>query len=107
MRIERAVGSPSLPEHTVIAIGPSTASTMSARLISSAGRASVNPPPAPRTLVSRPAAGKLAHQFLRGRQGHSGLLRQLGRAQARARFAASGGGHHYDRIIGKVGQAHI
>src|SRR5439155_1432099 len=39
----------------VIAIGPSTASMMSARLIPCAARARVKPPPVPRAEVSRPA----------------------------------------------------
>src|SRR5690606_35686483 len=41
--------------HGVKAIGPSTASTMSARLIAAAGLASLSPPPAPRVERSRPA----------------------------------------------------
>jgi hypothetical protein len=41
--------------HEVSAIGPSTASTMSASVIAAAGRASLSPPPAPRTDRSRPA----------------------------------------------------
>src|SRR5579884_747442 len=41
-------------EQTVIAIGPSTASTMSARVISTAGLARANPPAAPRALERRP-----------------------------------------------------
>ena len=45
---------PSCPEQAVMAIGPSTASTISARLISFAVFASEKPPPAPRTLRSRP-----------------------------------------------------
>lgn len=39
----------------VIAIGPSIASIMSARLIAAEGRASLMPPPAPRTDFSSPA----------------------------------------------------
>ena len=42
--------------HAVIAIGPSTASMMSARLIAAAGRASRKPPPVPRALSMSPAA---------------------------------------------------
>ena len=49
------------PLHCVSAIGPSTASMMSARLMSL--RASVNPPPAPRTLFSRPAAESFPTSF--------------------------------------------
>ena len=43
MGVERAVVTAFVPEQTVIAIGPSTASTMSARLIFVAGRASAKP----------------------------------------------------------------
>ena len=61
-----------------------------------------------RAPISRPARGEPAHQFLRGRQRHAGLLGELGRADRRApAVAAGGGGHHHDRIIGKVGQAHV
>ena len=45
-----------LSVHEVSAIGPSTASTISARLIAAAGRASWSPPPTPRELRSSPAA---------------------------------------------------
>ena len=47
-------------------------------------------------------AGELAHQFLRGRQRHAGLVGKRGRGQPRARGAAGGGGHQHDRIIGKM-----
>ena len=91
----------------VSAIGPSTASTMSARLIAAGGRARRKPPPVPR---ARRAARRRqpADQLLRGRQRQAGLRRQHGRAERRASAAmARGGGHHHDGIIGKAGKAHI
>ena len=51
--------------------------------------------------------GKTAHQFLGGWQRNAGILGKLARAKARAGFPAGGGGHDHDRIIGKMGQAHI
>ena len=57
--------------------------------------------------AEQPAAGELAHQFLRGRQGNAGVAGKLGRAEARARGAAGGGGHQHDRIIGKMAEAHV
>ncbi len=53
------------------------------------------------------AGGELAHQFLRGGQRDAGVAGKLGRAEARARGAAGGGGHQNDRIIGEVAEAHI
>ena len=47
----------------VSAIGPSIASTMSAKLIAAAGRASCSPPPAPRAERSKPAAVSLLTTF--------------------------------------------
>ena len=79
---------------------------MSARLISLAGSARRSRRRR-RDAAQQAAAGELAHQFLRGRKRNAGLARQLGRAQARAFGPAGGGGHHHDRIIGKVGQAHV
>ena len=90
-----------------MAIGPSTASTMSARLISCACLESENPPPAPRTLRRSPAGGELSHQFLCRRKREACLAGELGRAEARARGPAGGSGHQDDRIIGKVAQAHF
>ena len=89
-----------------MAIGPSTASTMSARLIScaclereaAAGAANA---------AQKPAGGELPHQLLRRRKRNAGLAGKLGRAEARARGPAGGGGHQHDRIIGKVAQAHV
>jgi hypothetical protein len=49
--------------HDVIAIGPSTASIMSARLIAAAGRASAMPPPLPRADRSRPALLNMLTSF--------------------------------------------
>ena len=51
--------------------------------------------------------GQAAHQLLSGWQGYTGLQRQFARTKARASLPASGGGHDHDRIIGKMGQAHI
>jgi len=51
------------PLHAAMAIGPSTASTISARLIAAAGRASLSPPRAPRTALSSPAADILLTSF--------------------------------------------
>ena len=51
--------------------------------------------------------GQAAHELLGGRQGHTGLQRELTRAKARASLPASGSGHDHDRIIGEMGQAHI
>ncbi|KTE83932.1 hypothetical protein ATE72_11290 [Sphingopyxis sp. HXXIV] len=47
----------------VSAIGPSTASMMSATLIAAAGRASLMPPPLPREATSRPARARLLTSF--------------------------------------------
>ena len=52
-------------------------------------------------------SGKLAHQLLRRRKRNARLGRKLGRAEARARGPAGGGGHQNDRIIGKMAQAHV
>src|SRR3546814_13092321 len=49
--------------HVVIAIGPSTASMMSARLIVAGGRASRRPPPVPRSVSINPAAESLLTSF--------------------------------------------
>ena len=49
--------------HAVSAIGPSTASTMSATLIAAAGRANCKPPPAPRTDRSKLAPVSLLTTF--------------------------------------------
>ena len=47
----------------VIAIGPSTASIISASVIAAAGRASLRPPPAPRTERSKSALVKMLTSF--------------------------------------------
>ena len=53
------------------------------------------------------AGGELAHQFLRGRERDTGIGGKLGRAEARTRGPAGGGGHQNDRIICKMAKAHI
>ena len=55
----------------------------------------------------QPVSGESLHQFLRGGEGDTGLVAELGRAEAHVAITARGGGHHHDRIIGKVGKAHV
>ena len=55
----------------------------------------------------QPGLAESLHQFLRGGEGDPGLVAELGRAETRIATAARGGGHHHDRIIGKVGKAHV
>jgi hypothetical protein len=43
---------------------------------------------------------------LRGWQGNASVGGELGRAEARTRGVAGGGGHQHDRIIGKMAKAH-
>ena len=50
-------------EQSVIAIGPSTASMISARLIACGPRASAKPPPVPRAEVRSPAAASRPISF--------------------------------------------
>ena len=90
----------------VIAIGPSTASTMSARLISCAGLRKRKAAAGAANAGEQAAGGELAHQFLRGGKRNACLGRKLGRAEASAGRPAGGGGHQDDRIIGKVTEAH-
>jgi hypothetical protein len=66
-RTEQALSMPQscLPVSTqgVSVIGPSTASIISASVIAAAGRASLSPPPAPRTDRSNPAAVRRLTSF--------------------------------------------
>jgi hypothetical protein len=88
----------------VIAIGPSTASMMSARLIPPR-RGRLEPPPCPRAEVSRPR-GEPPHQLLGGRQ-RTPVSPASMVADSRAPRHGGRRGHHHDGIIGKGGQAHL
>ncbi len=91
----------------VSAIGPSTASTMSARLIAAAGRASCSPPPAPRVARSSPRPRQQAHQLLHRRHRQPGFFGQLGCRDTRHPAMARGGAHRDDGVVGHARQAHI
>ena len=98
----------SVSTQVVIAIGPSTASTMSARLIAAAGRGEAEAAAGAARRFEQAGGGEPAGQLLRGRQAARRSRRRAGVALSRAPAAmAGGGGHHHDGIIGKAGQAHF
>ena len=90
----------------VIAIGPSTASTMSARLIDGARAGEAEAAAGAARRFEQARGGSRLTSFCAVGSGMPVSAGKVGRTEPRAAAMARGGGHHHDGIIGKAGQAH-